>query len=163
MPPAPSAPTPAAAAAVDQRQAALRRLADSRLDEALERLGSSALYDRVLDAAIPAFDSFAQRFDRALHAQPADPASARRLVHDLASVAATLGLSGLTSAARQLEASLADDALAAAAVDDASAMRAALDATLQRLQALRLALHDAGPTETAPTQDAPQAGADLLR
>ena len=84
----------------------LSRLPDSNLPEAVQRMGSSALYDRVLEAAREPLLAFEDQLAQALDAVPCDLDVAHRLAHNLKTLAATLGLPGLSADARRLERAL---------------------------------------------------------
>jgi signal transduction histidine kinase/ActR/RegA family two-component response regulator/HPt (histidine-containing phosphotransfer) domain-containing protein len=87
---------------------AISRLPDSNLPEAVTRLGGAGLYDRVLGAARDPLFKFEQRLAETLDEVPCDLDSAHRLAHDLKTLAATLGLPGLSADARRLEQALAE-------------------------------------------------------
>jgi len=115
---------------------ALSQLPDADLGQALDRLGSEALYGRVLDAAGQALQQFERRLSQALDAVPCDLGRAQRLAHDLKSVAATLGLNGLAADAQALESALdtavtpTEDAAVTAARRTVAARLAALEGAL---------------------------------
>ena len=108
---------------------ALAALPGFDLATALARMeGQVSLYLRVLHAARDAIGAWSGRFAAAQAA--GDAAQALRLAHDLKSTGATLGATGLATAAERLEAALRRGAAA-----DAS-MLADIEAQLQPLQSV---------------------------
>ncbi len=120
----------------DSRLGAISALPDSDLPEALQRIGSAALYEQVLDVASEPLLQFEHRLALALDIVPCDLDRAQRLVHDLKSLAATMGLQGLAADARRFEQALADTVSPA---EDAALARAR-GAVMRRLHALRDAM-----------------------
>ena len=124
----------------ETRISAISQLPDADLGEALGRLGSEALYNRLLDAAGDTLQHFDQRLASLLDAMPCDLDGAQRLAHDLRSMAATLGLQGLASDARRLDRALADTITPTEDPVVASARRA----VQRRLVGLQQALAQSG-------------------
>ncbi len=122
----------------DSRLGAISALPDSDLPEALQRIGSAALYEQVLDVASEPLLQFEHRLGLALDAVPCDLDRAHRLVHDLKSLAATMGLQGLAADARRFDRALADTVSPA---EDAALARARA-AVIRRLHALRDAMQE---------------------
>jgi len=119
----------------------LSRLPDSNLPEAVQRMGSTALYDRVLEAAREPLLSFEDQLAQALDAMPCDLDVAHRLAHNLKTLAATLGLPGLSADARRLERAL--DQTVAPSHDEA--VRGARAQVMARLQPVCAALQRTPP------------------
>lgn len=114
----------------------LSQLPDSNLPEAVQRIGGGALYDRVLEAAREPLLDFERRLAEALDAVPCDLDGAHQLAHQLKTLAATLGLPGLSADARRLERAL--DQTVAPGHDEA--VRSARERLLARLQPVCAAL-----------------------
>ncbi len=120
----------------ESRLSALSALPDSDLPAAMERIGSESLYDQVLDLATEPLMNFEHELALSLDGMPCDLDRAQRLVHNLKSTAANLGLSGLAAEARLLAQALA---LTVSPSEDAQLWQARV-AVSQRLQGVKRAL-----------------------
>jgi HPt (histidine-containing phosphotransfer) domain-containing protein len=154
--PAPLAVTPSVRAAADE--------AGIDLASALVRMGGrSAVYERLLRN----FCQDLKPMPEQLAAHLADGASveARRLMHSLKGLAATLGAKGLAAEAEHAEAHFAASAAADPATGEAVVRRmaATVDAALPAITRLHEALAAAAQATAAPPQAAPTDVAVLVR
>ena len=117
----------------------MSRLPDSDLPGAVTRLGSPALYERVLLASRAPMSEFENRFAEVLDEVPCDLDAAQRMAHNLKNLAGTVGLTGLAADAKKLEQALADTI--APAHDDH--LQRARHRVQQRLSRVCEALHAA--------------------